>query len=817
MTCNFLVMSFRLSAGVVARGAGTYVPHGLPLVRPIQLVQSCCRRNHVVRGSTYSGTSIQLSISQETDPARPDHEYDGIDSSTRSHFSELYMMDFALVAKEHVVLHPGLTVITGESGAGKSVLVAALAHILGAPTSEAFIRPPSRRAIIEGKLRLTAAAKAAAWEILAMLDSFQEVTRGAPDLPSELCLRREVLSPNKAGGGARSRCFVNGKLCSLRVLRQLGAALVDMNGQNSVQALRDTGAQLRLLDAVAGTTAAAARFANKLRQLRETEAELREADALQDERERLRQESLVQQVGRARVEEGEERRLRARLRQMEAERAALERCSLVRAALSPDDSGSLGSRGSLLGGLRALEGHVRAVVAVQEAALRSSGGPQVPEEEGAEEDQEEEREEDVEEARDGDAEEQKELLGLVETALDQLETARGLLQDVSQLVGTYARRNRWQQEEYEETTDRLQSLERLFKQWECGTSEELLALSSAAQASLQHWAALQGGRGEAEANAERLRRELVEEGAAMSVRRRAAAGKLRAAVEASLADLGMAAARFDIRIGWQPSPEGLEMPAEVAAQVGEGNTGDVRFASKATGFDSVEFLLAAGPSEPLRPLAAVASGGEASRIMLALKAAPALIQPALLEHASALSRGKEQGSREVLGALGQAVQPEGAGGPPVLILDEVDAGMGARLGNKVGRLLQRIATPASGVGQVLCVSHLPQVAAHAEHHICVRKGVEADGRPLTRFQALREETQRIEEVADMLGMGREEALQLLRAASEVLPADLGSVERLEAAPKEAVRQEAVPPGAAPQGPHATEAGLQDSQLEPQVC
>jgi DNA repair ATPase RecN len=162
----------------------------------------------------------------------------------------------------------------------------------------------------------------------------------------------------------------------------------------------------------------------------------------------------------------------------------------------------------------------------------------------------------------------------------------------------------------------------------------------------------------------------------------------------------------------------------------------------------VEFLFAAGPEEPLRPLSAVASGGEAARVMLAIKAAPALAQ------------GRHAGG-------GDAV----ARGAPILILDEIDSGVGSRLGQPIGRILRRMAgapaaanPAAAAAAQVLCVSHLPQVAAHAEHHLCVRKGSDADGRVVTRFDALLTPEERLQEVAAMLGLPRAAAEELMEAA-----------------------------------------------------
>lgn len=197
----------------------------------------------------------------------------------------------------------------------------------------------------------------------------------------------------------------------------------------------------------------------------------------------------------------------------------------------------------------------------------------------------------------------------------------------------------------------------------------------------------------------------------------------------------MAGARFEVRMAWVPAPEAaargsrggargpgggseldgarLEVGAEEAAGCWE-EGGAYRL--RPAGLDAADFLFAAGPEEPLRPLGAVASGGESARVMLALKAAPAFM-PAL----AGSSDGGDGGSTAAAAAAGAGISPAssssgadgGVGTSPVLVLDEIDSGIGSRLGQPVGRILRRMAAlgqGAGGGGQILCVTHLPQVS-----------------------------------------------------------------------------------------------------------
>lgn len=159
---------------------------------------------------------------------------------SRTYLAELLIRDFALVAEQRVTLTPGLNVVTGESGSGKSVLVEALQQILGAPASEDCLRPPATSALLEGRLQV---APADAAPLAALLSSLGVPARAfASSTAGRLTLRREIV---RVQDGVRSRCSLNGTPTSLRVLREVGRLLVDVNGQHAALSLRDGATQVR--------------------------------------------------------------------------------------------------------------------------------------------------------------------------------------------------------------------------------------------------------------------------------------------------------------------------------------------------------------------------------------------------------------------------------------------------------------------------------------------------------------------------------------------------------------------------------------------
>ncbi|KAL0031413.1 hypothetical protein WJX79_009850 [Trebouxia sp. C0005] len=624
----------------------------------------------------------------------------------------LEIRNFALIEEQNVSFKPGLNVITGESGAGKSVLVEALGQVFGMPASDNCVRPPATTASVKAHLHLSVAHQAALPKLLSSLGLPTTAPSSSSSLPpaNKLILRREISTVDTS---VRSRCYVNGTATSLRVLRELRAALVDVNGQHAALSIRDSVTQIAMLDRIAGTTSQAAAFGASLHTLRQMEQKLADIASLGNEEERSEVQQMIQEVHRLKLVEGEERFLRARLRQLESRRSSVERAGLVHLGVSGE-----GGVGGVVEALRTLEGHVDAILVQEEAHSQLSTT-------GQGKNLEEDAEASTSGNDDDDDGDSAASIADMDEALTALEQARMLVRSAAGKVGAYARKHRYLQQEHDEALQRLQMVERLLKQFDCSSSQELLTAVAEAEADLDMWYQMEGQEEQLQEQVATQQQQLQEAAMQLSLRRQAAGGKLKAAVEKCLAELAMQDSQFDVDLTWPAAQQGagLYMPEEVCTQAGK--RGDGTYAVTPTGLDQVQFLLGAGPGEPLRPLSDVASGGESARIMLALKAAPVA--------AVGLSQ-QANGSADDLIPNDMATMA-----PPLMILDELDSG-------------------------ILCVSHLPQVAAYADHHLCVRKTTDLDGRVHTHIANLESHHDRAQEVAAMLGLGHGEALSLLEAA-----------------------------------------------------
>jgi DNA repair protein RecN (Recombination protein N) len=316
----------------------------------------------------------------------------------------------------------------------------------------------------------------------------------------------------------------------------------------------------------------------------------------------------------------------------------------------------------------------------------------------------------------------KALTGLVkiDPALgEHLQTAASAaaqLDDLARTIRAYRERIEFSPRRLEQTEDRLDTIKRLKRKYG-STMEEILAFAQNAVAQLDSITHATERIEELRQQEEKLLRQIGEMGQELSNARKAAATKLASGIEAELNDLKMAGARFGVDIQWTPAEDG--------AFATEGS----RYAFDSTGLDKVEFLVAPNVGEGLKPLAKIASGGETSRLMLALKA-----------------------------VLARADQT------PTLIFDEIDQGIGGRVGSVVGRKLWELtADHRQQAHQVICITHLPQLAGYGDAHFRVEKGA-TSGRTVTRVQAL-DEKARVEELAQMLGASGEGAVQ---SAQEIL-------------------------------------------------
>jgi DNA repair protein RecN (Recombination protein N) len=562
---------------------------------------------------------------------------------------ELRIRDFAIIEEIVLRFDPGLLVFTGETGAGKSIIVDAIELLLGGRGDAAVIRAGEETTSVEGDFSLAADGDPEVREILER----EGLWEGAGILTLAREVRRE----------GRNIARINGRTVNLSILRDVGQLLVDVHGQSEHLSLLRVREHLRLLDRFAGLEERRAAFSALAGQLRSVRAELEAIRA--GERDAARRADMLQyqinEIDAARVKADEEAALlEERNRLANAEQLA----SLAGQAVtaldeeSPERSPATGLLGEAARALTAL------------ARIDPS------------------------------------VTGLHDSGQAVLEQAA----ELARQLGAYRDSIEFNPRRLEQVEERVELLRNLKRKYG-DTLTAVLTHAEQARAELDGITHAGERLAELETREAEMLRLLGEQGAQLSLLRKKAADKLARGIEAELADLRMAGARFSVDIHWDDDLAGAF-------------AGEHRVAFDSTGLDRVEFLVAPNPGEGLKPLTKVASGGETSRLMLALK--------------SVLARADRT---------------------PTLIFDEIDQGIGGRVGMTVGRKLWRL-TPAH---QVLCVTHLPQLAAYGDRHLHVEKSVQGK-RTLTRVRAL-SAGERVAELAAMLGTLTETTKE---SASEIL-------------------------------------------------
>ena len=552
---------------------------------------------------------------------------------------ELIIRNFAIIDELRLQFGPGFSALTGETGAGKSIIIDGVNLLLGGRANSAMVRTGAKRAQIEGVF--TSPDSAAA-----ILD--REQLWG--DEPDHLVLAREV----RTNGRSVSR--INGRIVTLGILRQVSATLVDIHGQSEHLSLMRVREHINLLDRYAGLGVEREELAKLVRQLQAARPELKQL--LRDERELARRVDLlnyqIKDIQSARLQPGEDKDLRQeRIRLANAEQlAALADKAYTCLQNQVEDMPAVQD---LLGGaVRALAGLAK--IDPGQADLREA----------------------------------------TEQISYQVDELSDRLRDYREQIEFNPRR-------LELVQDRIEIIRRLQRKY--GDSiEEVLAWAQRAAAELDTIIHSKERIVELEAQEEQLLEAIGEAGAALSARRRAAAAELGTAVERELADLRMEGARFGANVRWRPDPAGAFVPGSAE-----------RVAFDARGLDQVEFLISPNPGESLKPMVKIASGGETARLMLAIK--------------TVLSRADQT---------------------PTLIFDEIDQGIGGRVGQIVGQKLWGLAHKPASDRQVICITHLPQLAGFGNTHFRVEKRL-ADGRTVTRVQRLETPAERVSELAQMLG------------------------------------------------------------------
>jgi DNA repair protein RecN (Recombination protein N) len=550
---------------------------------------------------------------------------------------ELRIRDLAIVRQVTLPLAPAFNVLSGETGAGKSIIVGALTVLLGDRASADMIRTGAERATVEGVFDVSGTG-----DVLAALDA-----RGLEHDDGTLVLKREIVP-------GRARAWINGTPVTASVLTEIGRLLVTVHGQHDAQTLLDAAAQRRWLDAAADAlplarnvaaafaAVSAAREAITQRKVQQREA-MQRADFLRH---------VVEEIEKVQLQPGEDERLTDELKRLEHADELRALSEGVVRTLDGDDDGDAGLLSQI------------AHIQKQLSQLRRI---------------------------DGGADRLVQLADEAAYALDELRRD----------AETYTAGVELDPERLAEAQQRRDVVFRLLRKYGPGATDVLAQLVSArdelrlvddADADLQRLHdTLQGAQQAFGAAA-----------SALTMARRQTAQALAEHVTAQLPALGMADGRFHVALPPRDEPA-------------------------ATGNEDVEFRVAFNAGHELRPLARVASGGELSRVMLAL-------------------------------ASTQAAR----GTVPTLVFDEIDAGIGGRVGQQIGEVLRTLA----GRHQVLVITHLAQLAARAHHQIVVEKGT-AGGVTSTDVRVV-DGPARVEEVARMLG-GEVSAVSLEHAAELLTP------------------------------------------------
>ncbi|NLY30681.1 MAG: DNA repair protein RecN [Firmicutes bacterium] len=571
----------------------------------------------------------------------------------------LQIKNYALIESLELEFGRGLTVLTGETGAGKSIILDAIAMLTGSRAYTEAIRTGADSAWLAGIFDIA--------RIHTLKDLLLQM--GFDHDGSELVVAREI---HRSG---RNKCWVNGRLATVSALKEIGAFLVEIQGQEEHHAVLDPQQHLEMLDAAGGEELIALRgkvettYA-KVRSLAQERERL-----ILNEQARLRQVDLLKfqqdEIAAAELIPGEEEELakeREILRHGEKLREAV---ASAYGLLQGDGSGT----GSVLEGL----GKVLSFV------------------------QQGQRHDDR-------------LTGIFQM----LESANANIQQAAWELRDYAEGLEADPQRLSQVEERLALIQRLERKYGEGTAA-ILAYAEKVSAELEELLNSEIRASEVEKELEEASLELGDLAGRLSQARQAAAKELEGQVLRELPDLNLGNARFQVKVSQIPSDDGILYPHRESK---------MRVQVTSRGADQVEFLFSANPGQELRPLAKVASGGEASRLMLALK--------------SILAESEDV---------------------PTLVFDEVDTGIGGSTALAVGAKLARLARHR----QVLCVTHLAQVAGAADHHLSIYKEVRG-GSTRVVVKPLDGEG-RVEEIARMLAgdgdseVSRQHARQLLSQRS----------------------------------------------------
>lgn len=540
---------------------------------------------------------------------------------------ELSVHNFAIIRDLEIVFKEGLNVISGETGAGKSILIGAVNLILGSRASQEMIRTGAQEATVEASFRFQGDST----PLIRRLEML------GLDVAETLFVRRSITRSGK------NRVYVNEQTVSLQQLQSLSRGLISISGQHEHQLLLDATLHLDLLDAFGGLEPICAAVRELFTEWSSVQEELKRLlRSKKDRAEKLDYMRFqLQELDSAKLKPGEDVEL-------EQERNLLRHAATLRDAAENANQTLYAGRGAVLEQLSGVEKNMQTLLRIDPS---------------------------------------------LEPLTTHLQQARIHIEELAHGVQQYAHRISYDPQRLAAVEERLTQLQRLAKKY-----------GGSLEAMLQHRAELKeelAGEEDVDSREDSLRKALddvrgryMEQAAILSSKRRDAASVLEEEVRKVLGLLDMVRARFAVHF-----EEG---------QPGEAEPREPVFTP--TGIDRLEFLLSANPGEDLKPLAKVASGGELSRILLALKS--------------------------LLGHKGEA---------ETMVFDEVDAGIGGRTAELVGLQLKRLA----GRHQVICITHLPQIACYGAHHYRVVKE-SRDNQTFTQIRLLSRQ-ERIDELSRMLG------------------------------------------------------------------
>jgi DNA repair protein RecN (Recombination protein N) len=542
---------------------------------------------------------------------------------------ELNIKNLAIIDQIRVEFSPGLNVFTGETGAGKSIIVDALNLALGERASSDLIRTGAEEAVVEASFELDRRNNNGIKELLA--------EQGIETDPQEDLIVRRVLSAS-----GKNKVYINGSLANLATLAALGSTLADIHGQHEHQSLLATEHQREMLDSFGELEPLRDAVTAEYRRLQDVRRELVQIEA--GERDRAQREDMLRfqtnEIESAMLKPGEDAELANEQKVMANSEKLAAVSTMVDEVLHASDD-------SVLTGLR------KAVHGLKELSSIDSR-----------------------------------LTGIVELC----ESGRAQIEEAAREVASYRDRVEFDPKRLEQIGDRLDVIQKLKKKYG-STIEEILEFGARARADLERMERSTEESERLKSEIQAIKFGLTDKANELTKKRKAAARMLEKKVESELGHLGMKKTVFSVQISQEPGGDTLD-----GLKLGP------------AGADAVEFLISPNPGEEPKPLAKIASGGELSRIMLALK---------------------------TIMVEGDRV--------PTLVFDEVDAGIGGAVAEEVGRRLRRVAARR----QVFCITHLPQIASMAASHYGVAKAVKKD-RTITEVRLL-DQQERVDEIARMLG------------------------------------------------------------------